>query len=441
MMFKSIRARLTAAFSLYLALLIIVAIVSLICYARYFAERNAIKALTAAAESAVAESQQYDNLTDLIAEEQEDLTGTELTLSIVDEDGRVIGKTRDDAPSQPDVPDWRIVTSKLPNGATVVVGMPWARTSKTLQYHTLLLSLLGVFVVIIAAVGAWVLVGRALNPIPLLARQAKVSSVDNLTISLNPPSQDREMVELVDTLNGLLRRITETAAAKGRFYSAASHELRTPLQALSGHLELAMSRERSKEEYKSAMEEAYTQAKRLVSLVRALLLLYQFESLTSLPPKEPADMVDICNRSLVHYRQAVDERRLRVSLNAPDEAELLTPPSHLEILVRNLIENAAKYCSMGGFIEINIGADDGSVRLEISNDSDQPLTWKPEEFFEPFSRWDTSRNARTGGTGLGLAICKSIADANGWRLDVISVDSRFYASLLIETQSGSTMTG
>ncbi len=438
-MFKSIRARLTAVFSLYLALLIIAAIISLICYVRYFAERNAISVLTAAAESAMAESQQYDNLADLIAEEQEDLRGTDLTLSIVDKDGRVIGKTQEDAPSQPDVSNWRIVTSKLPDGSTIVLGMPWAKTNKALNYHTLTLSSLGIFVVIIASVGAWVLVGRALKPIPQLARQAKVSSVDNLAISLNPPSQDHEMVELVDTLNGLLRRITETAAAKGRFYSAASHELRTPLQALSGHLELAMSRERSKDEYKAAMEEAYTQARRLVSLVRALLLLYQFESLTSLPPKEPADMVDICNRSLAHCRQTVDERRLRVNLRVPDEAELLTPPSHLDILVRNLIENAAKYCSVGGLVEVSIGADDGGVRLEISNDSDQPLTWKPEEFFEPFSRWDTSRNARTGGTGLGLAICKSIADANGWRLDAISVDSRFCASLLIETQSASAM--
>ncbi len=430
-MFKSIRARLTAAFSLYLVLLIIAAIVGLIWYARYFAERNAVNTLTAAAQSAVAESQQYDNLADLIAEEQEDLRGADLALSIVDKDGNVIGKTQEDAPSQPDVANWRIVTSKLPNGAVVVVGMPWAKTNKSLVDHALTLVSLGVFVMIIASIGAWVLVGRALKPISQLARQAKVSSVDNLTISLNPPSQDHEMVELVDTLNGLLRRITETAAAKGRFYSAASHELRTPLQALSGHLELAMSKERSNEEYKTAMEEAYTQAKRLVSLVRALLLLYQFESLTSLPPKEPEDLVDICNQSLAHCRHTIAKRSLRLNLHMPQEAEILTPPSHIDILVRNLMENAVKYCSVGGLVEVNIDADGNGVRLEISNDFDQPMTWKPEEFFEPFSRWDTSRNTRTGGTGLGLAICKSIADANEWQLDVFAGGSRFSVMLYL----------
>ena len=141
--------------------------------------------------------------------------------------------------------------------------------------------------------------------------------------------------------------------------------------------------------------------------------------------------MDICNQSLAHCRHTIAKRSLRLNLHMPQEAEILTPPSHIDILVRNLMENAVKYCSVGGLVEVNIDADGNGVRLEISNDFDQPMTWKPEEFFEPFSRWDPSRNPRTGGTGLGLAICKSIADANEWQLDVFAGGSRFSVMLYL----------
>lgn len=432
---KSIRARLTAMFSLCLVIVMVVGICGLIWYARRSAERNADSLLIAAAKRSAAEmtdpNEPYGPV-GLIAEERTELRDSNLAMAIIARDGHPIAKSQPDAPIHSiNSNNWRVTRVVLRNGNSIIIGMPWAKTREALRYHDITLGFLGVFAIIVASVGAWVLVGRTLTPISALARQARVSSTDNLYLNLAPPSQDYEMVELVATLNGLLRRITEATAAKGRFYSAASHELRTPLQALSGHLELALSRDRTTDEYKAVVKEAYTQAKRLISLSRSLLLLYQLDSSTEMPTQEPVDIVAVCRRSLSNLQPIIKERQLDVSVQTPAEAEILAPPNHIEMLVRNLLENAVKYATSSGQVELRISLNPGIVRLEIINSCSEAPKCTPEDLIEPFSRSDKSRNSQTGGTGLGLAICKAIVDADGWQMDIGWNEEVFHVMLII----------
>jgi signal transduction histidine kinase len=285
------------------------------------------------------------------------------------------------------------------------------------------LLLLSLCTVLVVAGGAWVLVGRTLSPIRRLAVQASAASVElrhagdrqvaNLRVRLRAPSQDAEVVELVETLNGLLARLAETAAVKGRFYAAASHELRTPLQALSGHLEVALSRERTAEEYETVLHEAHRQTARLTSLVRDLLLLHQLDS-PAARPQEPVDLAEVCDGAPGQLAPLIDARGLRLSADLPPGTEILAIPTHAEILVRNLVENAVKYASSSGQVTLRLTSTGGQARLELFNECPLVPEWNPEKLFEPFYRPDRARSARTGGNGLGLAICRAIAAANGW---------------------------
>lgn len=280
------------------------------------------------------------------------------------------------------------------------------------QRLELLLSLCTVLVV---ACGAWVLVGRTLSPIRRLAVQASAASVENLQVRLQAPSRDAELVELVDTLNGLLSRLAETAAMKGRFYAAASHELRTPLQALSGHLEVALSRCRTAEEYETFLHEAHRQTARLTSLVMDLLLLHQLDTAAA-RPQEPVDLAEVCDGALGQLAPLIDARGLRLSVDLAPGVEIPAIPNHAEILVRNLVENAVKYASAGGEVSLSLTAGSEPTRLEVFNECPPIPEWKPQKLFEPFYRSDTARSARTGGNGLGLAICQAIAVVNGWTI-------------------------
>ena len=420
-LWNSIRVRLTAAFALAAAVLLLLTGGGLLWYARHNAELEADNLLLAAAQKVQREYKMPESDNDLneMLNDERDLTHRTFVLLIVDVQGNVLQKSQKHIPflSRSHASDWRTLTQAMGSNR-ITVGMLWEPTEHNFKTMAMLLTSLGIFVLLAVTLGAWLLVGQALSPLPRLALQAHAATTESLRVSLAPPSQDTEIVALVDTLNGLLRRLSEAAAARGRFYAAASHELRTPLQALSGHLELALTRPREAQEYRDVVQEAHTQALRLISLTQDLLLLNQLDS-APMPALEAVEVGEMCERALSHLSALIGERHLVLQADWSETLTIEAPPHQLEMLTRNLIENAVKYAEAGGTVRVDLLP--ATHTLEIFNACAPIPQWDEKKLFEPFYRLDESRNSKTGGNGLGLAICKAIADANGWHITLSQV--------------------
>lgn len=278
--------------------------------------------------------------------------------------------------------------------------------------------------VVFFGVVAWLMIGRTLSPIGALAKQAEDASVDHSGVRLTAPSEDVEMRELVATLNDFLSRMEQAAEEKAHFYGAASHELRTPLQALSGHLEVALSQPRTAEEYAVALREAHEQSQRLTSLVQSILLLHQLQGRDSVA-KESVDLGAVVLLAKESMNALAEARRLSVEASFLETSMIPTVPGHVEILVRNLMENALKYSSEGSTISLRVG----SRGLEVEN----PIEGRDldsDDLMKPFFRREASRSSAAGGNGLGLAICRAICVANGWTMKIDVSDSQLSVSVL-----------
>jgi len=264
--------------------------------------------------------------------------------------------------------------------------------------------------VIVFGVLTWVMVGKTLSPIRDLATQASSAGAHHPGVRLTSPSDDAEMQELVDTLNSLLNRIEDAAEERGRFYVAASHELRTPLQALAGHLEVTLSQPRSPEELAIALTEAQGQTQRLSELVNGVLLLHQLQGVKP-TAEDKADLESIVRREVDSVAPLLETRAVQLQCDLAPTV-VLAWPTHADILVRNLIENAVKYCREGSQVKVQLDPH----RLRIHNDLGEDEDFNPDWLARPFSRKESSRSAKRGGNGLGLAICRAVAIANGWTL-------------------------
>jgi signal transduction histidine kinase len=374
----------------------------------------------------------------IVNEEAREDVFSSLGLMVIAPGGKVAWRSEHQAPPWPvrRDDDWRVAT--LPAGAsTVVLGLDWAHTREALREEAAMLLCLGLLAVVAAALGSWVLVGRTLAPIGLLSRQGREASAESLRVFLRAPSEDAEITELVTTLNGLLARLADTAAAKARFYAAASHELRTPLQAVSGHLELALGRPRTGDEYRAAINEALSQTRRLTRLAQDLLLLNQIESARPAQLSELVDVGEVCERALRQMQPTVAQRGLRLSegavllsAGAIPEATIFAPPTHVEILVRNIIENAIRHALPGGEVRLSLERCGEGALLRVFNESPPVADWDSASLFDPFARLDASRSAATGGNGLGLAICGAIAKANRWTVTLEQTGEGVLATVL-----------
>ncbi len=333
-------------------------------------------------------------------------------------------------PPLDDPTGWRIREVKW-HGQRLLLALPWRRAQSDLQTQAIALVAFSLLVTGAAAFGAWVLVGKTLRPIGALAEQARQSAQSPMELMerrapLQPTSRDEEMQNLVATLNEMLDNVREAALSKERFHTSASHELRTPLQALSGHLGVALSRERNAGEYRGALEEAARQTARLSKLTSDLLLLNRLQTAASTPRTEAVDVAEICDIALQRAQKLIEERGLKV-VDKSENLNVEAAPSHVEILLGNLVENAAKYARQGGEIGVEIGSGARTVRVWNECDEAQLSELHGDEtrLFEAFYRPDLARTGETGGNGLGLAICQSLAQTNGWELSIDTTQSVF----------------
>ncbi len=437
---RSMRARMTWAFTISIGVLLLIGDASVITYSRYAANRTIERILVESArefQGEWRESRHVFTPLQLARIEGNELGERGINLIFFAPSGKVMFAPKKFRNAWPPEGSeiWRSKRIAL-DEYSAVLAMPWSRRARELNELAWLLAALSSLVLAACALGAWLVVGRVLTPLSDLSHQAQTASAHDSRARLVSPSNDLEMTVLVRTLNDLLARLEADARSKARFYAAASHELRTPLQSLSGFLELGLSRPRPAEELRVTLQEASTQSGNLIVLVNDLLMLNQLETTMSQPESEEVDVADVTERALQKLDTSMAQKNLQVNFETAGVQLLAAPWSHVDMLLRNLLENAAKYSQADGEIKIKCG----SQAFEVENQCEKIEGWDEEKIFEPFFRPDVSRTSQTGGNGLGLAICKAICDANGWSLSVQQVEGgvRAHVKFSSTPQAGST---
>ena len=115
------------------------------------------------------------------------------------------------------------------------------------------------------------------------------------------------------------------------------------------------------------------------------------------------------------------EKEIRCELvAAEDRLVVMGDRESLVQVVDNLLDNAIKYTPPGGRVRMTALAEDGTVRLEVSDTGVGIPEEDLERVFERFYRVDKARSRDVGGTGLGLSIVKHLVGAMGGQVGVRS---------------------
>jgi two-component system heavy metal sensor histidine kinase CusS len=292
----------------------------------------------------------------------------------------------------------------------VVLGFPIYQSKEALRRQAYFLAWIGGLVWGVLSLTTYWVVGQTLRPIQDLADQADRAARRPGPAQLEAPSQDGELVHLVATLNGLLGQLHQRSARREGFHVAVSHELRTPLQALLGHIELALLRPRTPEEYLNVLQECKTQTGRLTQLIEALLLLNRLDYAPM-----AAETVDL--------NECFSDGSLPAGTQIKFlQAELRLPASQplLEVLLRNLLGNAHTHRKPDTEILVEVGPE--CLRIENQRSSQEPLDI--EKLREPFFR---ACESTALGNGLGLALVSAVVERLGWELELQAPAGRFIA--------------
>ncbi|TXF97015.1 ATP-binding protein [Massilia arenae] len=337
-------------------------------------------------------------------------------------DGRVIQRTGD-APLRPYVSNfdddhgfaealangerWRVfVVRDEDRNFEVQVGHQVDKRYDILEElaDSLWLPVLG-FLLLLALV-CWVLTGRVLKPLRRTAASIAAKTPDDLA-QVPTAGQAREVLPIVQALNGVLGRLDAALQAERRFTADAAHELRTPLAGLHMHVQLL---QRQHPELAAPFQKLRQDIARLTALVDSLLTLARLDPLAREQlVRQPVLLPPLFERVAAMHAQEAAARGIALALRC-ELHEVQADPQMLEIVLRNLVDNALRYCPDGSRIEIAAVQHAGHARIVVRDDgpgvdaqSRQRLT---ERFFRVLGQGQQ-------GSGLGLSIVKRIADLHG----------------------------
>lgn len=318
---------------------------------------------------------------------------------------------------------FRIFTSRIDYAGqtyAVLVATPLEDVQAVLQNLRNLLLTMAPLVLIAACLGGYWISRRALAPVDEITRVAKSISVENLSKRLVVPQTDDELQRMSETWNQVLERL-ETAVMRIRQFTAdASHELRTPVALIRSTAELALRRERDREEYRKALREIEHEAERMTELTASLLTLARADSDKAEFALTPLDL-NIIVREVIHQSEPLAGAK-GVHLNAQlaeSPAAAAVNEAAMRRLLLILIDNALKYTPPGGSVDVSTRERDHQVTLSVKDTGEGIPADALPHIFERFYRADEARG-RNGGAGLGLSIARMIAQAHGSEIEVES---------------------
>ncbi len=255
----------------------------------------------------------------------------------------------------------------------------------------------------------------------------------SFAVTAAPIHSDEKTTGAVLVLHDITE-IRRLERARRDFIANISHEFKTPLTAIQGFAETLLG---------GALEDAENQRRfleiirehtmRLGRLTDDLLKLAQIEA-GQLPLESQAIAVgQVIDQCLEAAR--IEAKQKNIVLNAEYDSSL--PPLYgntrsLHEILENLLDNAVRYTSPGGRIDVKAAVEESGIVLSVSDSGIGIPKSDQDRIFERFYRADAARSRESGGTGLGLAIVKHLVEALGGRIRVeseVGQGSTFYIHL------------
>jgi two-component system sensor histidine kinase SaeS len=294
------------------------------------------------------------------------------------------------------------------------------------SYRTLALLAAIAFLLILAVIAeAWWMASTISRPIRSLTDVADQLSQGKLLVRA-VPSGPEELHQLAMTLNQMASHLEDNMEGLRAFVANASHELRTPITAIRLHVEaLSSGAMEDPEVSQRFLSQIQDELELMDRTVTDLLDLSRIEAGRGNTKYEPVDLGGVIGEMHNLWRVRAQQNSLELRVNiAPSAPKILGNEDQLLRLVNNLLENAIKNTPPGGWVELNLLnlPEKSSVRLEVRDNGIGIAEEHIPRIFERFYRVEPTqlKNKKISGSGLGLAIAKSIVEAHGGKIGVLS---------------------
>jgi signal transduction histidine kinase len=238
-----------------------------------------------------------------------------------------------------------------------------------------------------------------------------------------------------------LRTAEEALRSKDEFLATLSHELRTPLNAISGWLQIVQAHP-DPDRLQRGLTAIGRNTAVLTRLIADLVDVSRIVTGTLTLQIQPTDVRKIVDAALDSVRPAIQGKRLRVEVIAPERLPpAAADPDRLQQIVWNLLSNAVKFTAAEGLIVVRLTTGASTVDVSVEDNGSGIRAEFLPRVFDRFSQQDASLTREHGGMGLGLAIVRHLVEMHGGTIGVTStegVGSAFTVRFPVHAEAAAT---
>jgi two-component system sensor histidine kinase QseC len=311
---------------------------------------------------------------------------------------------------------WRMYGLKEPSGQfRVQIGELMSVRQETVS--EIVFNSLWPIIVSLPMIGLfiWIVVGSGLRPLQSIADKVKNRDPKSLE-SISTHGVPREVVPMVTSLNSLFSRVQRVLENERRFTADAAHELRTPIAALKT---LAQAKSLADEDHNhnDFLYQVIRGVDRATHLLEQLLTLARMDSLSL--ENSHVDEVDLHGETiniLASLGPTALAKDIELAYEGIERSTLINGyKPGIQILLRNLIDNAIRYTPEKGEVLVKLEAHNSDIKLLVSDTGPGIPEEKQQGLYQRFRRGENTNNQ---GSGLGLSIVKRILDLHHARIDM-----------------------
>ncbi|MCA8966600.1 MAG: HAMP domain-containing histidine kinase [Planctomycetes bacterium] len=224
-------------------------------------------------------------------------------------------------------------------------------------------------------------------------------------------------------------RENEARRTQDRFLAAATHELKTPLATLVLLLDSLRTGRVPPEKMDRYLGNGLQQAERLRLGLDNVLTEAGLRATRHTGKPQAGDLAIDVREAMgaMEGHAAACSVQLRAEL--PESLPFLRDPVAIQLVLRNLLDNAIKYSAAGGAVHVALSSDGDVATIRVT---DQGRGMDQEELDHAFLAFWRGSDTASGGTGLGLHLARELVTAHRGKITATSAGRDRGCQLTVE---------
>ena len=260
-----------------------------------------------------------------------------------------------------------------------------------------------------------IFINNVVEPVAVVSDAARRISAGSYGILIDNHYRD-ELGELVDNINDMSLKISQSEKIQQEFVSSVSHELRTPLTAINGWAEtLAADPGANPEQTQRGLNIIVQESRRLTTMVEELLDFTRMQDGRFTLRVEETDLLAELEDAIFTYREIFSREGIELRYECADDLPpIIADGERMKQVFCNVLDNAAKHGGSGKRIDVSVAAENGSMVIRVRDFGPgipvEELPYVKQKFYKGSSK------AR--GSGIGLAVCDEIMRLHNGTFDI-----------------------